>query len=383
MREQATVHGWCPDAWRPMAAGDGLLVRVRPRLGRMTVPETRALCAAALAHGNGLIDATNRAGLQIRGVREADWRPLVGQLVDAGLVDADPAAEARGPMVVAPDWAVGDDSQRIATALLDRAAQLPPLAAKIGFAIDAGPRPVLAGVAADFRIERMAAGGLMLRLDGRDSGAAIAPNEEAAALIALARWFVDSGGTASGRAARHQAPLPAWAQGDAQPAAPADRWHPGAHRLGAIVGLPFGQIEARVLAALVERPGAVAVRLSPWRMLLIEGVAAIAAEGLVTDPAAPLLRIDACAGAPGCPQATVETRTLARRLAPLLGARRLHVSGCAKGCAQPRATAIVATGRDGRFDLGFDARAGDAPAATGLDPDQLLAALERHDAARL
>ena len=29
------VRGWCPNAWRPMAAGDGLLVRVRPRLGRL------------------------------------------------------------------------------------------------------------------------------------------------------------------------------------------------------------------------------------------------------------------------------------------------------------------------------------------------------------
>ena len=30
------AKGWCPGAWRPMASGDGLLVRVRPRLGRLT-----------------------------------------------------------------------------------------------------------------------------------------------------------------------------------------------------------------------------------------------------------------------------------------------------------------------------------------------------------
>ena len=30
------IRGWCPTAWRPMAAGDGLLVRVRPKLGRLT-----------------------------------------------------------------------------------------------------------------------------------------------------------------------------------------------------------------------------------------------------------------------------------------------------------------------------------------------------------
>lgn len=25
------VKGWCPDAWRPMATGDGLLMRIKPR----------------------------------------------------------------------------------------------------------------------------------------------------------------------------------------------------------------------------------------------------------------------------------------------------------------------------------------------------------------
>jgi precorrin-3B synthase len=52
----------------------------------------------------------------------------------------------------------------------------------------------------------------------------------------------------------------------------------------------------------------------------------------------PLRRVFACTGAPGCLQAHQPTRDLARALAPLVpkGAV-LHVSGCAKGCALPRA----------------------------------------------
>jgi precorrin-3B synthase len=358
-----------------MAAGDGLLVRVRPALGRMTVPQTLALCEAARAFGNGLIDLTNRAGLQLRGVREDGWRPLVDALIDAGLVSPDPDGEARRLLVVDPGWEAGDDSERIAKELTARAVELPVLPAKMGFAVDAGKAPVLGTVPADFRIEREVRGGLMLRLDGRGTGIGLARGEEVSALVALCRWFVDSGGAEAGRAARHGAALPGWASGDARPAPAGACWQPGGQGAGAIFGLPFGQIEARSLAALAARPGARAIRLSPWRMLLVEGAACEPMDGLITEPGSALLRIDACAGAPACPQATVETRALARRLAPVLAGRRLHVSGCAKGCAQPRPTALVATGREGRFDLGFDARAGEPPLATGLDPDQLLARL--------
>jgi precorrin-3B synthase len=48
------------------------------------------------------------------------------------------------------------------------------------------------------------------------------------------------------------------------------------------------------------------------------------------------------------------------------------VSGCAKGCARARAAEVVVTGRDGRFDLAFDARAGAAPVHVARSPDALL-----------
>lgn len=344
-----------------MAAGDGLLLRVRPPLGRVTAAEAHLLARLAATRGNGAIDLTNRAALQLRGLTEPGWRAALAELVDAGLVDADPLREARA-LLVAPDWRAGDDTHRIATALAERLVELPSLPAKFGIAVDAGDASVLGDAAADLRVERATSGGLMLRADGRTTGVALAPGTEIDALVALAEWFVESNGAAARRMTRHDAPLPPWADGTLRP-----RHAP--HAIAAdprAVTLPFGRIDADALAHLAATPGLAALRLTPWRALLLDGA--------VTGPTvAPDLRhVDACVGAPACPQASVATRPLATVLAPLV-AGTLHVSGCAKGCARRTAAGLTLTGRDGTFDLALDARADAAPLLRGLSPEQVLA----------
>lgn len=374
MTVEFEVKGWCPGALRPMASGDGLVVRVRPRLARLTAAQALGLCDAARRHGAGLIDATNRANLQIRGVSDDAWQPLLADLAALGLLDDDVRIEGRRNILVAPDWASGDATERLATGLLARLCDLPDLPPKMGFAIDAGPAPVLAEVSSDFRIERGAAGGLILRADGRPTGLPVSPDEAVPALIALAEWFVASGGSAAGRMGRHREQLPPQLAGDAHPAAPRPALRPGAHPLGPVLGVAFGQVEAAALAAALRASGAVALRVTPWRAVLLEGGQGAAFPGFLTDPAAPALRADACPGAPFCPQASVATRDLALALAPHV-AGRLHVSGCAKGCARTAPADVVLTGRAGRFDLAFAARAGDTPARSGLTPADALSAI--------
>jgi precorrin-3B synthase len=335
----SVVRGWCPTAHRPMAAGDGLIVRVRPRLARLTRTHVAGLCDAATTHGNGQIDLTNRGNLQIRGVCKDSWPALIGGLCEVGLVDPDPAMEARHAMLVSPDWRVGDDMHRIASDVIERLADFPDLPGKFGFAIDAGAAPVLRDDPADIRVERSADG-------------------------ALAEWFVASGGVTAGRMARHAAPLPDWARGDDLPATSAPMLAAGAHGLGAVHGVAFGRIDASALAALMT-PDASALRVTPWRRVFVEGGTA----PITADPVG--IAVDACVGAPDCPQASVETRALALRLAPHV-AGRLHVSGCAKGCARSRPADVVLTGREGRFDVAFGARAGDPPALIGFDQNRLL-----------
>ena len=71
-------------------------------------------------------------------------------------------------------------------------------------------------------------------------------------------------------------------------------------------------------------------------------------------------------------QASVRTRDLARDLAPHLPpGRRLHVSGCAKGCAHPEPAEVTLVGRDGAFDLVRDGAPWDEPALWSLHPDTL------------
>ena len=376
MTRRPAARGWCPGAYRPMASGDGLIVRVRPLLARLTADQALGLCAAACAHGSGLIDLTSRANLQLRGVSADSHQALIGDLWALGLLDADPALEGRRNILVDPCWQDGDDTQRIAAALVARLADLPPLPAKFGFAIDAGQAPVLGRASADIRVERGASGGLILRADGSDLGSATTAQDAAGAILALARWFAETGGAESGRMARHLAahPLPEAFRPAEPPAAPGTLPRPGDRLPGPVYGAVFGRIDAGALARLLSGSGAGALRVTPARSFVLEGGTPVSATGFITEPDDPLLRADACPGAPFCASATVETRALARRLAPLIRGS-LHVSGCAKGCARAGAADVTLTGRDGAFDLVREGAAWDPATVPGVAPAHLPAVL--------
>jgi len=113
-----------------------------------------------------------------------------------------------------------------------------------------------------------------------------------------------------------------------------------------------------------------ALRVTPWRLFALEGARALPTHPFIEKPDDPLLRVDACPGAPACPAATVKTRALARALAGRVDGD-LHVSGCEKGCARPRAADVTLVGRDGGFDLVRDGAPGDVPARRGLTADAL------------
>lgn len=373
------IKGWCPGAWQPMRSGDGLVVRVRPHGGRIDAEQAAGIAVLAHRYGNGLIDLTNRANLQIRGVSEGSHAPLIGGLAELGLLDADPDIEAQRNIVVTPFWAADDETMSIA-AELEAALTNGPigLPAKFGFAVDCGSERALEGASADVRIERDTDGRLMVRADGAEAGRVVTRGEVVAASLDLARWFVASGGVNAGRGrmAAHiavGAKLPETLAGDALPARRMAIPHPRLTHHGALVGVAFGQMTHATLQWLAERAGG--LRMTPWRMILAEGLHEMPArEGLITHAEDPLMRVVACSGAPRCPEAHADTRMLAAALAPHLAPEtRLHVSGCAKGCAQsgPASITLVATGKG--FDLVRDGSVRDAPTVTGLSSDQILA----------
>ncbi len=160
-------------------------------------------------------------------------------------------------------------------------------------------------------------------------------------------------------------------------------------------GVPFGRLTAAMLDSAAETAeifGDGEIRLTPWRALILPRVDAaseamlqrhFAAAGFIVAPDDARLAVAACGGLSACEKATTQTRADALALAPI--ARRLqragialHVSGCAKGCANPRPTPFTLVGSEGRYDLVVDGTAFDQSIAQNLDAAgaaQLLAAM--------
>jgi precorrin-3B synthase len=373
------IKGWCPGALRPMRSGDGLLVRIRPHGGRLSQAQAVGIADMVDDFGNGLIDLTNRANLQIRGVGDETHATLIEELARLDLLDADADTEAQRNLVVAPFWGAGDDTASVAAELeLALAARRLALPGKFGFAVDCGAARVLADISADIRIERDQAGSLLVRADGARHGRPVTRSDAVIIALELAEWFMATGGAsiARGRMAAHLAAgaaIPEDLAGRAEPARSTPQPRPGLQAGGALVGLAFGQLKAATLRVLARKANG--LRLTPWRMIFVEGRREMpVGDGIVTEPDDPLLRVVACSGAPSCREAHAETRPLAAALAPHLARdERLHVSGCIKGCAQPGPAPITLVATPDGFDLIRDGSARDTPCVRGLDRASLLA----------
>ncbi|MFB2550232.1 precorrin-3B synthase [Ensifer soli] len=373
----ASRRGACPSLAAPMLTGDGLLVRLRPAAPGFTVRETRVLADAARRFGNGLLDVTARGNLQVRGLTEASAGRL-RQFLEAEDIAFQAGVSIETPPLAGLDPAETGDSLAMAERLRRALSGLSPtLAPKLSVIVDGGGLSSLDAVSADLRLRALpagAGGAWQLMIDGtavtaRPGGtfdAGMAPR----ALVALLLRLSAMGPTARGRdldPAAVSAVLAGLPGIEAEKYRPGPAFQPvGLHPLGAGgaalgAGPAYGQVAAEDLAALAEAvraSGNDEIRLSPGRALLvpcrggtdIAALRAVAAGlGLRVDADDPANRIDACAGRRGCASAHLDTHALAdriRRAAPVLfdGSLRLHVSGCAKGCARPSPADLVLVG---------------------------------------
>lgn len=377
------VKGWCPGALKPMMSGDGLVVRVRPRLGCLTSAQARGIAEAARTFGNSIIDLSSRANLQLRGVSPERHGALLDVLGGLNLVDARDDIEARRNIVVTPFWDGAGAVARIAAALEAALADCDlPLPGKFGFAVDCGDERVLAQVSADIRFERSSVGGLLVRADGAARGIAVSEADAVETALQMARWFVESGGVSDGRGrmARHLATgvlLPASLAGSDAPSVGVPVPRPGLSDGGALVGVAFGSMHADQLEALGQLD--LDLRMTPWRMVFLSGAEHLPEDPeFVVDARDPILRVEACPGAPLCPQAVSETRPLGRQLARLVPQGDvLHVSGCAKGCACQRPAAVTLVATDEGFDLVRNGTAQSLPEMRGLRADALVGVVSK------
>ena len=391
-------RGWCPSLHEPMPTGDGLLVRVKPRGGRLSARAVRVLAGAAISSGNGMIDLTRRGAVQARGLSPATAPLFAAAMIAAGLASPGVGADRRRNVIATPlagaDPGVHRATHAIVASIetaLEEATDLDLLPAKFGVAVDGGGVLPFGDVGADIAV-RLRAETAELALAG---GALVAPVPIAAAAAAVLslvhaflvldgaglrrmRALVAERGEAAVFAACGLTPIAAMAQ---MPIRPAVGVHAYAGGIAFGAGLPFGSAAASDwvgLAELAVRFGDGAVRLTPWRTLLIAGVEdpvslrnAIG-DGFITDPDDGRLRTEACPGEPACASASVLTRALATRLRPSPGTT-LHVSGCDKGCAHPGPSAITLVGRAGGYDLVRHGRASDAPERFALSEAEIMA----------
>jgi len=407
----ALRKGWCPTLLSPMQSGDGWLARVKPRAGILAAGAARTIADAARRYGNGHVDLTSRANLQIRGLTPRSAEQFADVIISHGLASEHASVEAIRNVMASPlgadDPLAEFDSHALAVeieAMLAAEPALEALPPKFGILVDGGGVLPLSDASSDIMV-RAYKGRLAIQLDGGTHAVFCSPGAAAKIVMSLALAFLHL--SWEQRELPHRMRELVMSLGDdaifaaaglAGVAAPfADRssprspigFIPGGDRGFFGVGLAFGRIDAETLASLAdlcERLGDGSLRTTPWRALVLVAVAPSEAEalsrqvcdlGLITDDADPRLSIHACVGRGACPNASVDTRRDASRFASAMPGLTVHVSGCVKGCAHRGSAPVTLVGNNGRYDLVRDGSAGDAPALAGLSFDETLAAIEQ------
>lgn len=357
----------CPGALQLHDAADGPLARIRLPGGTITAEQLGVLARTASEFGDGSLQLTSRANLQLRGLTAP--AEVAGAAAGAGLLPS-PTHERVRNIVASPltGRRGGLADVRPLVAELDQAIRSDPdlagLPGRFLFGLDDGTGDV-AGLAPDAGIA-VTADGAALLLAGRDTGCRLDADEVAQALVTIARRFAAVRQTAWRVAELDDVGLLYEGFPAGPPAlrfAPVSRppvgWitqDDGRVALGAAV--PLGVLSARQ-AEFVAAVGAPVV-ITPWRSLLVCDLAEEVADaalrvlaplGLVFDEGSRWLEVSACVGSPGCGQSRADVRAEAVRAVdsdPDQIGEPVHYAGCERACGRPPAgRVLIAT--DGGF----------------------------------
>jgi precorrin-3B synthase len=410
----------CPGLVRVVAARDGGLCRIRLVGGALTAAQAHALADAALAHASGTLELTNRANVQVRGVRAGSEAALAQALVAAGLgpaASADEhdklcAADELRNLMLSPLAGLDPDALIDTTTLASRIVAMlqsePRFAAlspKFALLLDGGerlaaldhPHDIWLAATSDPDGAHFAFG--LAGCPGENT-LGIAASTHAVALIhALLHGFLDlaqpgqtrmrdvrasHGADAVLQRARHHADFAI----TANPADDGNAWRRthvnlslrlGAYALTNSAGYvgcepPLARLNAatlHALAALAEEYGDATLRITPWQGAILPNVAdramphvleRLRALGLVCESADPLARTIACTGSAGCAKSRADTKADALRLAAQLPPGvHVHLSGCERSCAAAHQAAFTLLAQaPGHYDL-YERDPGAAP----------------------
>lgn len=347
----------CPGALRLHAAADGPLARVRLPGGLLTGAQVRTLATIADRWGDGHVELTSRANVQLRALTGAPAEDVAEVLRGSGLLPSETHELVRN--IAALPTAGGWEVRPLVRALDRAVCAEPDLAGLPGrFLFALGPVPAAADLAA---VE--ATGEAAILFGGRDEGLRVPVDGVVAALVAGAAAFLE---------VRAEQSVPAWrlrelADGPARVAArtatrlglafhPADPPDPAPRpvpaepigvveqadgRFAAAALAPLGLLRQAQLAALA---GIDELAATPWRgvVLLDQSRAAatrrlqeLAEVGLEVAPGSRWSGVTACAGRPGCARALADVRHDADATTTFGAGLPVHWIGCERGCGSP------------------------------------------------
>lgn len=365
----------CPGSLRLHGAQDGWLARIRVPGGRLDAGRLRALAEAA-ALGNGLVDLTSRANVQIRGLPSGAADGLAGLLAAAGLLPS--AAHDRVRNIVASPLAdrhpraVADTDPVVAA--IDRGLCSNPLLAELPgrflFAVDDGSGLAL-GREADVALVALDSETYGVALGGERMGGRVAAGAAAAVAVAAATEFLRvaqgrawriaelPGGT--GEVARRLSLRPAgpFRGGSVEPLAPG-RIEQRDGRVAITALVPLARLEGDALVALAELDGE--VRIGTGRTLTFIDVDTEAAEaverrlsalGMVLERSSGWVGLTACAGLGRCPKALVDVRAaaVARAAARRPGDRAEHWTACERRCGERAGQSVAVSALGGGISV--------------------------------
>ena len=398
LREKVGTRGWCPGALRPMESGDGLIARIRPRRGSLSYAQAEGIAYCAIELGNGLIDLTRRANLQLRGLSQDAIPPLQEKLSALDLIDENPEAEAVRNIIVSPlagwDPAEVADMRVIAREIertLESDSKFWQLPHKIGFSLNGGGCLALDGERADIYLKAQP-DGVAIGIDRENAPYWLGltkPQDAAAVARQLAAEFLKEAKPKSRQrmrdlsensVARLRAALEdrlsnhgVQRQTKAQPRNRQGLIESSGQQIAVGLAAPFGRLEAESFLAFLKQTIPAEIRLSPWRTFYIAVhdckqadalIDATRTANLIIDPNDPRLRIETCPGAPACKSATFDTRSVAQSLVEGGSMDRFetaHISGCPKGCACSKNSSLVVVGNENGIGVRQNGLAGDEP----------------------
>ena len=387
----------CPGLWRIVAARDGGICRIKLPGGLLLADQADAVAEAAERFAGGVIEATNRGNLQIRGVG-AQHAALIEHLLAAGLGPRQAAGDDVRNLMLSPlagrDPAMLLDTRPLAGQILEMLESTPhlhQLSAKFAVQLDGGEHLAMLEHPHDLwlsplQLEQQTwlAFGLA-GCPGIDQPLGAVPLGAGLALTrAVLERFLELASAEQSRMRQllQTCPVEHFIEGlgiELRRDSPVLQWRrakacanwlgPLAQAQGTALGVapPLGRLTPAMLrgAAQVARvSGDGELHLSPWQSLVLSSIATsqlqaaqaqLQAFGLVCSSREPLARVTACSGASGCAKALAETKADAVQLAALIapGApASVHLSGCPRSCAVAHvAPATLLARSPGRYDL--------------------------------